>query len=254
MTRPTALIGYTGFVGGNLAAQRPFDELYNSSNIDSIAGREFDTVVVSAARAEKWKANLDPEADRAHIDELEGHLRSFSCERLVLISTVDVYATPIGVDETTPIELEGLHAYGRNRYLLEQAAAAMHPTTVLRLPGLFGPGLKKNVIFDLLNDNNVEKIHALGSFQYYDLAHVADDVDRAVAAGRALTNIVSEPIVTRDLAREVFGLDFDNAPEGVNPASYDVRTVYPGDGTAHYSYARQTVLSELEAFVAGARS
>ena len=33
-----ALIGHTGFVGSNLARQGAFDALYNSSNIESIAG------------------------------------------------------------------------------------------------------------------------------------------------------------------------------------------------------------------------
>ena len=58
----TALIGYTGFVGSNLLRQRPFDACFNSSNIDQIAGRSFDLVVCCGARAEKWKANADPEA------------------------------------------------------------------------------------------------------------------------------------------------------------------------------------------------
>lgn len=251
MTGPSALIGYTGFVGSNLAAQRTYDHLYNSKNIAEIAGRQLGTVVMSAAKAEKWRANLDPAADDAHIAELTAHLGSFSCERLVLISTIDVYATPIGVDETTPIEVEGLHTYGRNRYLLEEAARSIHPTTVLRLPGLFGPGLKKNVIFDFLTDNAVEKIHSGGSFQYYDLAHITADLDRAVASGATLTNIVSEPLVTHDLARDVFDLDFDNEPEGSSPASYDVRTVHPSDGTGHYTYSRNRVLGELKAFVSG---
>ena len=65
-----ALIGYTGFVGGNLSAQRPFDALYNSSNIDDIAGRAFDLIVCAGARAEKWKANADPERDLANIESL----------------------------------------------------------------------------------------------------------------------------------------------------------------------------------------
>lgn len=251
MTLPSALIGHTGFVGGNLADQRTYDDLYNSATVGGMAGRSFGTVVMSAAKAEKWRANLDPEADRAHIGDLESILESFSCERLVLISTVDVYGRPVGVDETTPIEIEGLHPYGRHRYQLEQTARALHPTTVVRLPALFGPGLKKNVIFDLLTDNAVEKIHALGSFQYYDLAHVTEDVDRAVASGESLVNIVSEPIITRDLAREAFGIDFVNEPEGATPASYDVRTIHPSDDTAHYTYSRARVLDELRAFVGG---
>ena len=34
----TALIGYTGFVGSNILKGRPFDDLYNSSNLARLPG------------------------------------------------------------------------------------------------------------------------------------------------------------------------------------------------------------------------
>ena len=36
---PDALIGHTGFVGGNLAAQHPFNTWYNSKNIEAVRGK-----------------------------------------------------------------------------------------------------------------------------------------------------------------------------------------------------------------------
>ena len=59
-----ALIGHSGFVGSNLARQTRFDSTYNSSNIESIAGQEFDLLVCAGVRAEKWIANANPDADR----------------------------------------------------------------------------------------------------------------------------------------------------------------------------------------------
>ena len=41
----TAIIGHTGFVGSNLLEAHAFDDLFNTSNIDQIAGREYDLVV-----------------------------------------------------------------------------------------------------------------------------------------------------------------------------------------------------------------
>ncbi|MEG2500937.1 MAG: NAD(P)-dependent oxidoreductase, partial [Oscillospiraceae bacterium] len=35
----TALVGYTGFVGSNIAAAHPFDGLYNSKNIKEAFGQ-----------------------------------------------------------------------------------------------------------------------------------------------------------------------------------------------------------------------
>src|SRR5215469_11814811 len=94
-----ALIGYTGFVGGNLLRQRPVDALFNSANIDQINGRSFDLVVCAGARAEKWKANADPERDLNDIERLTRALEHVETQKLVLISTVDVFADPVGVDE-----------------------------------------------------------------------------------------------------------------------------------------------------------
>src|ERR1041384_190726 len=96
-----ALIGHTGFVGSNLARQTRFDATFNSSNIDTIAGRELDLLVISGVRAEKWIANANPEQDRAGIDRLLDALKSVKASRVVLVSTVDVFVPPIGVDEDT---------------------------------------------------------------------------------------------------------------------------------------------------------
>ena len=58
-----ALIGHSGFVGGNLKAQMNFDHFFNSTNIAEIRGQKFDEVYISAAPAEKWRANKEPEND-----------------------------------------------------------------------------------------------------------------------------------------------------------------------------------------------
>jgi hypothetical protein len=67
---PDALIGHTGFVGGNLAAQHPFNTWYNSKNIEAVRGHRFELLVVSGMPAAKWVANRDAAADRAVLDRL----------------------------------------------------------------------------------------------------------------------------------------------------------------------------------------
>lgn len=103
-----ALIGYTGFVGSNLAVQHAFEKQYNSQNIDEIYGKEFDTLVCAGARAEKWRINQEPEKDLAEINGLIDHLRTVKANKLVLISTIDVYKNPVGVNEDTPIDTGGV--------------------------------------------------------------------------------------------------------------------------------------------------
>ena len=66
----TCLIGYTGFIGSNLARQYDFTEFFRSTNIREIEGRAYDLLVCAGISAAKWLANRAPEEDRAAIDRL----------------------------------------------------------------------------------------------------------------------------------------------------------------------------------------
>lgn len=147
-----ALIGHSGFVGSNLKAAARFDGLFNSRNAGDLAGRSFDLAVCAAAPATMWAANRDPAGDLAGIDALVAAVSGARIGRLVLISTIAVLDdAAAGYDEANAA-FETAMAYGRNRRHLEVALAARVPHThILRLPALFGEGLKKNFLFDLLN-------------------------------------------------------------------------------------------------------
>ncbi|WP_431274092.1 hypothetical protein ACQ858_18735 [Variovorax ureilyticus] len=139
-----ALIGFSGFVGQSLLRQAKFSALYRSTNIGEIAGNEFDTVVCAAAPAQKWIANREPEADLGNIEKLIERLGSIKCQKFILISTVDVFRRPVGVDEDSVIDESDLEPYGRHRRLLEKfVESEMRDRLIVRLPGLVGPGLKK---------------------------------------------------------------------------------------------------------------
>lgn len=248
------MIGHTGFVGSNLAHQHEFDDFYNSKNIEEIAGRSYDFLVCSGAPAEKWKANQDPEADLRGIDRLWSALRQVAVSKLVLISTVDVYSRPIDVDEDVDPGDDPATAYGRHRYELERRAADQFDTLVVRLPGLFGPGIKKNVVYDFLNGNGLDKIDARGVFQFYGLQSLWRDVETALGAGLTLVNFATEPTSVCQVAREAFGIAFTNAP-AVDPPRYDFRTKHDRvfGGMGGYIRNQEQVLSELRAFVASQR-
>jgi len=247
----TALIGYTGFVGGNIDRQYTFDDRYNSKNIADIEGKEYDLVVSAANRAEMWRINQEPEVDRAEIEEFISHIRKAKIGKLVLISTVGVYKNPNGADEDTPIDTDGLLPYGVNRYYLEQFCRDNFDTTIVRLPGLFGEGLKKNVIYDLLHNNMVEKIHADGTYQYYNLGNIWKDISIALENGLPLVNLATPPVSTKEVARVAFGMDFTNQPDGISPPFWDMHskyaTVYGGEGD--YLYTREQELADIKQFV-----
>jgi len=243
----TALIGHSGFVGGNLLGQRSYAALYRSTDIDRIRGRTFEHVVCAGVQAMKWWANLHPEEDSAGIGRLLEPLAEVKAQRFTLISTIDVYPLPRGVDEDTVINRQGHHAYGLHRLEIEERIRELFPEVlVLRLPGLFGPGLRKNVIFDLLHGNDLDKIHPVGVFQYYDLRHLTDDLDRAWSLGLGLLNVSCEPLGTGEI-RERFFPAAQLGATGPAPACYDMRSKHAAawNGTNGYLYSKSQVLADL---------
>lgn len=248
---PTALIGYTGFVGSNLLRQKPFDALYASRNIADIASRSFGRVVCAGVQAKKWWANLHPQEDWAGIERLLGPLRTVAAREMILISTIDVYARPKGVDEESAIGGEPHHAYGAHRAEVERVVRAHFPEAlIVRLPGLFGWGLKKNVIHDLLHRHEVEKINPAGVFQYYPLNRLVADIEQALDAGIRVLNLATEPLGTAEIASAFFP-EIELGPARDFQADYDMRSRYAAawGGRGGYLLDRSTVWAELEKFI-----
>lgn len=246
----TALIGYTGFVGSTLLKQAHFDELYRSTTIDDICGRSFDLIVCAGAPAQKWIANRDPAGDSAAIEGLISRLARVRCGRFVLISTVDVFSDPVGVDESTEVNESGLHAYGLHRRMLEkfvQEHFANH--LIVRLPGLVGPGLRKNVIFDFLNHNNLDAIDSRGSFQFYPMVNLWHDLQIALDHHLGLLHLTAQPVTVQVVAEQGFGRRFEQ-PRGDQPARYDMRTVHAGlfGGSGLYQYSARESLQAIRAY------
>lgn len=222
----TALIGFSGFVGGTLLRQYHFEKLYRSINISDINGQKFDSVVCAGAPAQKWIANQAPEVDRAKIESLMSHLKTIECKNFVLISTVDVFKNASGVDEDTSVDESGLHAYGLHRRLLEKFVEKQFPNhLIVRLPGLVGPGLRKNAIFDFLNDNNLQAIDSRGRFQFYPMVNLWYDIQTALNAGLKLIHLTAAPLSIAEVAQKGFGKAFSNKVSSP-VAHYDMQTKY----------------------------
>ncbi|CAB3673393.1 hypothetical protein LMG3458_01220 [Achromobacter deleyi] len=241
-----ALIGFSGFVGSTLRKQADFKELYRSTNIHEIDKGQFDLVVCAGAPAQKWIANKDPADDLKKIEALIGHLKTIQCNTFVLISTVDVFKHPQGVDESSTIDETDLHAYGSHRRLLEKFVEQhFSKYLIVRLPGLVGPGLRKNVIFDFLNDNNLQAVESRGVFQFYPMVNLWYDIKTALQAGLSLIHLTAAPLSVADIASEGFGREFTQQL-GSTPAKYDMQTrhaaLFGASGQYQYS-GRETILA-----------
>ncbi|MFK3834332.1 NAD-dependent epimerase/dehydratase family protein [Microbacterium sp. NPDC087868] len=215
----SALIGFTGFVGSNLSNSHSFDGLYNSKNIDEIAGKEYDVVVSAANRADSFRINTDGAADLAEIDTLIDIVLQARIRKLVLISTVCVYPEGGSPDESAPLSAAGLTPYGANRLHQERRFGEALDTTIIRLPQLYGANLKKGVVYDLANDYRVEHIRPGNEFQHYDVRDLWDHISLALENDLDAVNIATPPISNELLAREVFGRDISGQvpPEPESP-------------------------------------
>ena len=249
MTR--VLVGSTGFVGSTLLGATQFDVAVHRPDVERLRGLRAELVVCAGLPAAKWASNRNPDADSANVDALCAVLRDLRADRFVLISTVDTYPSPEGVDERTDVDGATNHAYGANRRRFEQFVQEhFTEVSILRLPALFGTGLRKNVLFDLLRGNLLAKIQPRSRFQWYPLRRLWSDIERALTARVSLANLVTEPLETAALLQSYFpGLEVGSEADA--PVRYDVRTQHAATfgGSGHYLLGATAVLEEIGRFV-----
>lgn len=146
------LVGYSGFVGSNLAYKHNFKSLFNSKNIEDAFGKEPDLLVYSGVPSAMFLANNFPEKDLEIINNAKDNIKKINPKTVVLISTIAVYNNPIDIDENSDININELTTYGKNRLLLEQYVEENFKNhLIVRLPALFGKNLKKNFIYDYIH-------------------------------------------------------------------------------------------------------
>lgn len=252
----TLIIGHRGFVGSNLSRQFLGATGSGRKEIEVLAGHTFGDIYCAAPQAKKWWANQNPEQDRLEVDTLIKACRQLACTgSFILFSTVDVYDPPVGVDERCQPS-EASHPYGRHRFMLEQTILDLFggQARIIRLPALVGHGLKKNVIYDLLNNNNVEQINPNSAFQWFNLEHLPSIIDRVkhLESGKIL-NVASEPLATGSILDAWFAdvkerLNWDAAPIG-----YDVRTVHGLEGSPYLYSAEDALNLHLRPYIEAQR-
>ena len=240
-----AIVGYTGFVGSNLLQFYKFDEFYNSKNFTDASGKKFDKMFFCGVPAVKWKSNKFPDLDDKVFINLKSILDNIEVNKFILISTIDVYdETDKNHDEDTTINCEKNHTYGKNRFLFEQYILnKFKDSHIVRLPALFGKGLKKNIIYDLINNNNVYDIPLHSSFQWYYLNWLKEDIDKIIENDIKICNLFTEPIHTHkiiDMYTEIFENDyeFEYGEKDKITRKYDTNTKYNKIFNCEKKYAK----------------
>jgi hypothetical protein len=241
------LVGYSGFVGKNLLNQKKFDYLLNSKNIDEIEGlpRNCD-LYLSCLPATKWLVNRNTKADQENIENLLSRLSKNRYHNIYLISTIDIYCnSPLGSNEDLLPTFDH-PSYGGNRFLFEDKVhhrLSYDNLKIFRLPALYGEHLKKNVIFDVLHDNNVDSINTNSSYQWYDVSDLNSDIEKYENDERMCFNLFPEPLPTPELFRVLKANHTGSHGERVQ---YDYKTTLSPTG---YIYSKEESLQKIKEFV-----
>jgi nucleoside-diphosphate-sugar epimerase len=169
------LIGNTGLIGKTLKDNIKFDYEFNSKNINDLLTIEEDfsnaDLYLCCLPATKWLINKNPQADLDNIFGILDIITKKEYRNIILYSTIDVYSdVPLQSDESYPLQVNS-PSYGSNRLLFEKLVASTlkySKLLILRLPALFGKHLKKNILFDLINNNEIHKINYNSKYQWYN--------------------------------------------------------------------------------------
>lgn len=135
-------------------------------NHQNYHGEKCDVLIYANGNALKWKANENPHFDfHASLATTVEYVHNIRYGKYVHLSTVDVYSDKTsleGTSEEAIIDPAGLDVYGFHKFMAEEYVRKFVPDNhlILRLPGLVGPGLQKNPVYDFLHDEKKVMISA----------------------------------------------------------------------------------------------
>ncbi len=138
-------------------------------------------------------------------------------------------------------------------FFLEQFVESnFKDSLIIRLPGLFGKGLKKNFIYDLIHDNCLHLTHRDSVFQFYDMSDLWDHINVCIKMDLKLVNFSPEPVTASELAHQSADCEFTNVTDKP-PVYYDMRSLYNhvfhADPSGEYMYPKQVVFNKIRQFI-----
>ena len=247
------LIGNTGLIGTTLKKGIQFDYEFNSSNLKDLLNininPENTDIYLCCLPATKWKINQDLNSDFQNILNILDIITKKEYRNVILYSTIDVYQdAPENSDESYVPNISTL-SYGNNRYIFEnliKTTVKYKNLTILRLPALFGDNIKKNILFDLLNNNEIDKINFNSSYQWYDLDELVKDTQHCVDVTKKyfLVNLFPEPINTKDILA-LFNKTKSDVNSKLKPINYNFRT---NTNPTRYVGEKQIILEKIKNF------
>jgi len=195
--RPSLVIGARGFIGSNVVRhlrERGVEvrEAYRETPLESLTGERFDVVYFCAGNSRTYLSEREPlTCLNENVGTLYTYLKALNYRKWVHLSSSSVYPQSAREKvETMPIAVHELSLYGAHKLLSERYVTRFAPEWVIVRPtSFFGPGLKKNLLFDLRAGKRDVFLRRDSVLDYIPIETFADAL--RVLAERATNEIVN---------------------------------------------------------------
>jgi hypothetical protein len=246
------IIGNTGLVGTTLCKSINFDLKFNSSNLTDFPNivKDGTELYLTCLPATKWIVNKNTTEDFENMMNIINLIKMKKYKKVVLISTIDVYNSSELKSNENTIPLIRNFNYGNNRYLFEILVKEYLQTEelkIFRLPALFNQHIKKNILFDLINNNNVESINANSSYQWYNLNNLSNDIIKFSEKypNEIIFNLFPEPIDSSEII-SLFPFISNQVNFSENKIVYNFTTKFSNNG---YITPKEEILIEIKELI-----
>ena len=113
------------------------------------------------------------------------------------------------------------------------------------MPGLFGNYLKKNIIYDLLNNNLVDKkINLLDEYQWFYLNNLKDIFQIISNKEKIILNVATPPISNKELLKLFNNINIETLEE--SKIKYNMKSLYSSNG---YFFSKEQIFNDLKKFI-----
>ena len=94
----------------------------------------------------------------------------------------------------------------------------------------------------------MEKIDPTAKLQFYNVANLAFDIERALKSDIKLLNLATAPILVKDLMRKALGIESNNPPG--NGLIYNMKTKYAScfGKSGGYLYSYTEIINDIRNF------
>jgi hypothetical protein len=119
---------------------------------------------------------------------------------------------------------------------------------IVRLPVVYGNELKKNIIYDLINKNQINNINPNDLLQYYPVNKLYLDINFSIKNNLSLVNLSSKPIKSSKIIRIFYKKNIIHKKKKIR-RNYNMKTIYSKLWSKKdYIYTEKYIIDDLTKF------